>query len=386
MLQQVKRKSKSRSPKHADVKKRSKDDTADDARVKTKAKVTTTKKKSSSNRDSPSKSSSPKNESLIPERRLTRRMTASIQKPNNNEKTTTETQSSLPEPMGNKGSQADTEAVEHVDKQIAADDEPSSKKRKMESENVNELPLKRKSESDMTHELYSSVVIKKELLDEQFPNYLDTPIKKEIEDSEGDGLNGSFRVVGSLQFDVSQNLMPCHNDDGQLLNESRSDENIPVDNRDAKDELYCDVDYSESGSHVELLSEKEKGSETKPPRELPAKFINDPPIESKIDSQMETVTETNTDTQNCILGDRLQNDKSHLNGKSSTGEFHSNCDCDNETNGHTGVSTNTSNKENSHQLITSDIKALKMKNKDNIELVDSRNSDNNHNFNESKES
>ena len=368
------------------MRKRSKDDTADEARVKTKAKVTATKKKSSPNRDSPSKSSSPKNEPLIPERRLTRRMTASIQKPNNNEKTTTEIQSNSTEPVGNKGSQADTEAVEHVDKQIAADDEPSSKKRKMESENVNELPLKRKSESDMTDELYSSVVIKKELLDEQFPNYLDTPIKKEIEDSEGDGLNGSFRVVGSLQFDVSQNLMPCHNDDGQLLNESRSDENIPVDNRDAKDELYCDVDYSESGSHVELLSEKEKGSETKPPRELPTKFTNDPPIESKIDSQMETVTETNTDTQNCVLGDRLQNDKSHLNGKSSTGEFHSNCDCDNETNGHTGVSTNTSNKENSHQLITSDIKVLKMKNKDNIELVDSRNSDNNHNFNESKES
>ena len=368
------------------MRKRLKDDTVDETRVKTKAKVTATKKKSSPNRDSPSKSSSPKNEPLIPERRLTRRMTASIQKPNNNEKTTTEIQSNSTEPVGNKGSQADTEAVEHVDKQIAADDEPSSKKRKMESENVNELPLKRKSESDMTDELYSSVVIKKELLDEQFPNYLDTPIKKEIEDSEGDGLNGSFRVVGSLQFDVSQNPMPCHNDDGQLLNESRSDENIQVDNRDAKDELYCDSDYSESGSHVELLSEREKGSETKPPRESSTKFINDPPIKSKIDSQMETVTETNTDTQNCVLGDRLQNDKSHLNGKSSTGEFHSNCDCDNETNGHTGVSTNTSNKENSHQLITSDIKALKMKNKDNIELIDSRNSDNNHNFNESKES
>ena len=280
MLQQVKRKSKSRSPKHADVKKRSKDDTADDARVKTKAKVTTTKKKSSPSRDSPSKSSSPKNESLIPERRLTRRMTASIQKPNNNEKTTTETQSSLPEPMGNKGSQADTEAVEHVDKQIAADDEPSSKKRKMESENVNELPLKRKSESDMTDELYSSVVIKKELLDEQFPNYFDTPIKKEIEDSDGDGLNGSFRVVGSLQFDVSQNPMLCHDDDGQLLNESRSDQNLPVDNRDAKDELYCDVDYSESGSHVELLNEKEKGSETEPPRESLTKSRNDLPVQS----------------------------------------------------------------------------------------------------------
>ena len=101
---------------------------------------------------------------------------------------------------------------------------------------------------------------------------------------------------------------------------------------------------------------------------------------------METVTETSTDTQNCVLGDRLQNDKSHLNGKSSTGDFDPNCDCDNENNGHTGVSTKTSNKENSHQLITPEIKALKMKNKDNIELVDSRNSDNNHNFNESKES
>ena len=126
----------------------------------------------------------------------------------------------------NKGSQAETDAVEHVDKQNTVDDEPSSKKRKMESENMNEMPLKRKSESDLTDELFSSVVIKKELLDEQFPNYLDTPIKKEIEDSEGDVLNGSFRVVGSLQFDVSHNLMPCHNDDDQLLNESRSDQNI----------------------------------------------------------------------------------------------------------------------------------------------------------------
>ena len=73
------------------MRKRSKDDTADEARVKAKAKATVTKKKSSPKRDSPSKSSSSKNESLIPERRLTRRMTASIQKPINNETTTTET-------------------------------------------------------------------------------------------------------------------------------------------------------------------------------------------------------------------------------------------------------------------------------------------------------
>ena len=57
---------------------------------------------------------------------------------------------------------------------------------------MDELPMKRKSETDMTDELFSSVVIKKEMLDEQFPNYLDTPIKKEIEDTEGDGLNGKF--------------------------------------------------------------------------------------------------------------------------------------------------------------------------------------------------
>ena len=201
-------------------------------------------------------------------------------------------------------------------------------------------------------------------------------------------------MVGSLQFDVSHNPRICHNDDGQLLNESRSDQNLPADSTDAKDELCCDrqkdrnridMDYSENESHVEILKEKGKGSETKPPRDSLTKFINDPPVESKIDSQMETVTETNTDTQNCVLGDRLQNGKSHLNGKSSTVEFPSNCDCDNDTNGHNGVSRKTSNKENSHQLITSDIKALKVRNKDSIELVDSRNGDNNHNFNEGKE-
>ena len=364
------------------MKKRSKDGTAEEARVQIIAKVTATKKKSSP-KVIPVESSSPKNGPLTVDRRLTRRMTASIQTPNNNEKTNIEIQNNLTEPKGNKDSRDHTETVERADEQNTLNDEPSSKRRKMESENTDELPKKRKSESDMNDELFRSLVIKKEMLDEQFPNYLDTPIKKEIEDIEGDGLNGSFRVVGSLQFD-----------DGQLLNESRSDENLPVANTDAKDELCCDtqkdrntvdVDYSENGSRVEVLNEKKKGLEINPPRDSLTEFINDPLVGSKVASQVETVTETNIDTQNCVLGDRSQNGKSHLNDKSSTVEFHSNCDCSNDTNEHNGVSRKTSNKENSHQLITSDIKALKVRNKDSIELVDSRNGDNNHNFDEGKE-
>ena len=160
----------------------------------------------------------------------------------------------------------------------------------------------------------------------------------------------------------------------QLLNESQSNENLPVDNPDAKDELCCDtqkdrldVDYPESR---ETLTEFEKA----------------PLVEPNIDSQMERVTVANTDTQNCVLGDHLLNARSHLKGKSSTREFHSSCECDDETSGHNGVSTTkTSNKENSHK-ITSDIKTLQMKNKDNIEQVDSRNGDDNHDRNERKES
>ena len=209
---QAKRKGKSGSPKLVDVKKRSKDDTTDECRIKIKAKVTATKKKSSPNKTGTTKSSPSKNGPLIQERRLTRRMTASILKPNSNENI--ETQSNSTDPMGNKGSQADTETVERADKM---NNEPSSKKRKMESENMDELPMKRKSESDMTDELFGGVAIKKEMLDEQFPNYLETTIKKEIEDTEGDVLNESFRVVGSLQFDMSDNPILSQNDDGPVI-------------------------------------------------------------------------------------------------------------------------------------------------------------------------
>ena len=112
------------------MRKRSKDGTAEEARVQTKAKVTAAKKKFSPE-VIPAESSSPKNGPLTVERRLTRRMTASIQTPNSSEKTSKEIQNNSTKPTRNKESTAYTETVERADEQNTLNDEPSSRRRKM---------------------------------------------------------------------------------------------------------------------------------------------------------------------------------------------------------------------------------------------------------------
>ena len=320
-----------------------------------------------------SKNSPKKCQSAVTEQRVTRSMVEPNQKHEKISRNHNAPKNSI-EPFRKKRSQVSAETVDCSEKPDI-NGEPLNKKSKVESGGKNETFPEEKLKDSSKGDLLDGVIIKKEVLDEQFLGCLDTTIKKEIDFDDGE-LNASFRVVGSLQFDMEnkesgQSLTGTQNGDNSIVasevepSSHSHEEEKHLNSDDSFNSSRPDVQHVAKSNSCESNStdgnSSAQGLEVKS-CEVTTNLENASSPESKNVQHKKNYV---IDSENHILGNHIQN-KAEFTSKCATETSNSICDLDGDQN--FCASTESSNKENSQQLEST---TFKMKLKDCNEEKDS---------------
>ena len=166
-----------------------------------------------------------------------------------------------------------------------------------EKQIVNEEPPAKKTKGTEVAkpvDMFDDIDIKKELIDEQFSGEMNIEVKREIEDDEDGGLNGSFRILGSLEFDLAQGSTIHLDDSGELFCDSQGDGSHHNDSHTDIENQSHDRDLN-TEEQSDSLNATQSSVEVESQISVSHNSHNDSETEAQKDSQDESMNEMHND-------------------------------------------------------------------------------------------